>query len=264
MNIDSFYTNGKMHNHKGEDYALHGDDFFIICDGCSSSENSDLVARLQAHIAKSFIPLLKKGMREIKAIEEIADELKFLSNELEIKGMPLATLMIGFVSETEVTVIVAGDGAIFFKDKGQNSQIINIIYESNAPYYPYYYTSEDLKKEYYKNYPNDIKNVEHSESTDKQEKGINFTDRYYVNKLCLFYFTREDLEYLYLFSDGISEFLSPKGKIPIGKAVSSFTNMKNTNGSFIQRRCARQLKNFEKDRVLPMDDFSMAGIYLNK
>lgn len=261
MNIDSFYTDGKMHKHRGEDYAMHGEDFFIICDGCSSAENSDITARLQAHIAKKYINMFKhtEDFSMIAffisiEVERIIDKIDSVSN----KSMPLATLMIGFIHDGKIKVFVYGDGAIVVKNKDMESpDIININYSSNAPYYPFYY-NDSVKsfEDYNTNYPKATKEIISIPRSELSHYRI-------IEEPLIISEEIENLEYLYIFSDGIEEFSNQNNKIDIEDTVRTFTNMKNTNGAFIKRRCIRQLKTYEKYDIHPMDDFSMAGVNFN-
>ena len=258
--IDSFYCNGKLHGHKGEDYSLHGEDYFIICDGCSSANNSDITARLQAHIAKKHLDTFRfsyyKDKDYIFMMKFISIELRENFNSLGIGGMPLATLIIGIIIDNIIRVIVVGDGAVIYKDKGHQEEYINITYSNNAPFYPYYYSDNKLINEYKKYNPNVEKKVSYK-----------YTNVYNSNSdiesLVILDFILSNLEYLYIFSDGIEEFTG-QIKLPIKETIKAFTSMKNTNGTFIQRRCKRQLKIYEKEGIFPIDDFSMAGIYLGE
>jgi len=256
FNIDSFYTHGKMHQHKGQDYALHGDNFFIIGDGCSSSEYSDVAARLQSFITKRYINLLNKNNSYSKIGELIGKDLSNHFTLLGIKSLPLATLIVGIVIDKKIKIIVYGDGVITYKINN-HIYTTTIEYSNNAPYYPYYYTDEKHLKTYKKNYPDANKIVTHiqKENNPSDEKHIVEVNTPYVTELPI-----EDMKYLYVFSDGINEFTKPNLKMETSEVISKFTEMKNTNGIFIQRRCARQLKLFEKEGILPMDDFSMSGI----
>jgi len=259
FNIDSFYVNGKLHGHQGQDYALHGDNYFIICDGCSSSKHSDVAARLQAHIAKKFMDTFAFSAYDIEdnnfLVRFIAIELEEMFHKLFIDDFPLATLMIGFVVNDMLRVIVVGDGAIVYKNKHLDRKIITIEYNNSAPFYPYYYTSEKIKNEYKEKYPKVIKKtiyeIFYEYSTVERIDDIFIED-----------FDIDKLEYLYIFSDGIGELTGQQGKLPIFKAVKKFIDMKNINSTFIQRRCKRQMKLYEKESIFPQDDFSMAGIYL--
>ena len=254
--IDSFYSNGKLHGHKGEDYALHGEDYFIICDGCSSSNYSDVVSRIQAHTALKFLDSFKnsteKGYEIITRL--IGLRVKSICIDLCIESMPLATLMIGIIVKDILKIIIIGDGAITYKDKGHQEEYINITYSNNAPFYPYYYSDNKLINEYKKYNPNVEKKVSYK-----------YTNVYNSNSdiesLVILDFILSNLEYLYIFSDGIEEFTG-QIKLPIKETIKAFTSMKNTNGTFIQRRCKRQLKIYEKEGIFPIDDFSMAGVYL--
>ncbi len=163
-NVDSFYTSGKLHSHSGQDYALHGDNYFILCDGCSSANNSDFTSRLQAHIAKQFI-LEFNEFNEFNEINNyvvlvklISYKLRNICNDLGLNGMPLATLMLGVIKDNKLTVVVFGDGVIAYKIKHCNENIIQINYSNNAPYYPYYHSNEKYLKEYKENNNYAVKN----------------------------------------------------------------------------------------------------------
>lgn len=258
--IDSYYSNGKLHGHRGEDYAIHGDNYFIICDGCSSAKHSDVTARLQAHITKNFIDAFSYKEHNLEdntfMIKFIGMQLEGVFKNLHLKGMPLATLMIGFIIDDIVRVIVVGDGNVVYKNKDNTQEIINISYSSNAPFYPYYYTDEKHLFGYRENYKNNSKSI-------LRVKENEVTMPLVIEQISIFDFGLDVLEYLYIFSDGVEE-LKGQCKLPLEEAVKAFTAMKNTTKGFIQRRAKRQLATYEKKRIFPMDDFSMAGVYVNE
>jgi len=256
MTIDSFYSNGKLHGHKGEDYAIHGEDYFIICDGCSSSKNSDLVARIQAYTAVKYINTLICSENYELIAKCIGNDIKsILSNLMLYDTIPLSTLIIGFKYKDYFTVIVYGDGVLTYKYNNSEQRIITIDYNNNAPFYPYYYSDKHLIDQYKTRYPDVEKEVCDNEF-------ITIANCNGIEKPEAFDFLIEDLEYLFMFSDGIQDFSKRNEKIDLKSAINSFVEMKNTNGAFIQRRCKRQLKEFEKDGIFPNDDFSMAGFHI--
>jgi hypothetical protein len=161
-NCDSHFEKGHSHL-VCQDYALHEKfenfQFVIVSDGCSSSKDVDVGARLLCHVAKDFLihyyktELLEKLHGGINGIAELSSilELSILRKCLELKSSLNmssssfdATLLIAIQYKLEVIVMGRGDGSIIFK-YADKIKYVRAEYESGAPFYlSYKFSSERL------------------------------------------------------------------------------------------------------------------------
>lgn len=256
MNIDSFFSIGNSHN-ICEDYALSQLNceipFFAIADGCSQNEHTDIGSRLLSwsafHVFQSIGKEIKK-LSSFKIGKLIIEKAWVSAQNLNLPITSLnSTLLIGWKDDEHTHVLAFGDGAIFYKLKNQDYDFSIIDYSKNKPFYLTYLLG-DLNK--FKN-EEQIKTVK-SKNIEKE-----------CDNLCVseYSFKNEDLDWLFLTSDGL---LSFEDKTDFSKEVEEsfifdeIVNFKNFNGEFLKRRSKRFLKNLKKDSIENVDDFSIAGI----
>jgi hypothetical protein len=145
MNTDAYYEIGSSHR-VCEDYALAGQyedmAYAIVSDGCSSSENSDVGARLLSHIAKGALICLKgRGLLDNALFPDTFREL-VVGKSIEIKkslGLSTdafdATLLVSIVYNNKVTYLGWGDGYFILVIDNNSIIAYDIKYSSGAPYY---------------------------------------------------------------------------------------------------------------------------------
>ena len=147
MVANSYYEIG--YDHKVcEDYSLSGQKdsllYTVLSDGCSSSENSDVGARLLCHIAKGIILYLNdRGVNIFNAQEyqTIFKEL-LIRKCLEVKqslGTSIdtfdATLLASIIKDGYALNMAWGDGYLVKIKKGMGIETTEIKYTTGAPYY---------------------------------------------------------------------------------------------------------------------------------
>ena len=141
MATDSYFAIGSDHQSAGipcQDYALHGEGFGIVADGCSSSPGRpDIGARLAAlALARAFAAetagarwperALLAGLRKVLASGWVGRE-------------DLLTTVGGFLVDADgLQAWLWGDGVMFaeFADGGTAIRVVTA--EGNAPLYPAY------------------------------------------------------------------------------------------------------------------------------
>lgn len=158
MNTNAYYEIGSSHRNC-EDYALSGiyNDmaYTIVSDGCSSSEHSDVGARLLSHITKGVLIHLKdRGVINTPEYSSIFREL-VLRKSIEVKnslGLPTdafdATLLISTVLDDNIVNIAWGDGYVIYKTKDGKLITYGINFSTGAPYYLSYEMSPSKKQAY--------------------------------------------------------------------------------------------------------------------
>lgn len=245
ISIDSFFKMGKDHK-KCEDYIIHGNDPFpyvILSDGCSSCLHTDVGARILAH-------QLKKNLKNISInfypyIELVLYESRELAKSLFLHEECLnCTLLCIFIQEETVYSFIIGDGAVIFKEKEKEVDFLHHSFSNNTPFYISYFNKELETKKTLKIETNNM--IQH-------ESFNNF----YIKKWPI-----NNLEYILLVSDGLESFNNGFTDIKFIELVKDLTDFKNVNGSFIERKVKRILKNYEKEGFYPSDDISVGGIHL--
>ncbi len=277
INADCHCIIGSLHDNC-EDYALVDvNDMFayaLISDGCSSSKNTDIGARIVVHSARQIIAneigFSFRMDSELKWNDEsrLAQLYDYIGNEIIKKSdlirrsmdLPIecldASLIIAIrLADSNKTIVFAyGDGNIIAKSKDSYS-LISTVYQYNAPKYLSYNTSEFRMNIF-------------SESVKNGN-----TKRYYINhngKLevrdgepvdrSIFIF--EDLDYIAICSDGIDSFVDSQMQAVGSYDISlKFTAFKNYNGEFVKRRLKALERECIKSKTVHNDDISMAVIY---
>lgn len=249
--IDSFMRIGKGHT-ICEDYCIHGTDPFpyvILADGCSSSKNTDVGARILTYMAQKYLINNWPIKSIIYEADTIRKALGLNSNCLD------ATLIIAhqkWVNNEYINIQMYGDGAVIVKYKDDETVLHEISYTKSMPYYLSYqlnrqrdasYRNEDVTKRVY----------------NSCSKGTIMYSPYDGEWMS---FDLKSIKSLSITTDGISSFLSQKkGLMQSNQVAKELPNFKNTNGAFVQRRCKRMIKNLEKEGYYHMDDFSVGGFY---
>jgi len=260
MSVDHYLKIGKGHK-TCEDYILSGlmpCPYVVLADGCSSSKNTDIGARLLCHIAKTA---LEGGDRTSRNgfILDVADIAKSLIDNL---SLPINCLdaTIGIVKKDD-NITFWGDGAIVMIGKSGHVYLYSIEYESGAPFYPSYYVDQFRKNLYIEKF-----------LTPKIIKHYNFFD----NKWSVLSEWKESpllptiIEFnpvlyrcIIISSDGIGSFIDMDGTgLDIKSVIEQLVAFKNINGAFLQRRAAKMIKNIEQQNIFHTDDISFGAIWL--
>jgi hypothetical protein len=275
-NIDSFMTIGNSHE-VCEDYIYSSfgvDPYIILSDGCSSSNNTDVGARVLVHSARNILNrfIYKTGM-PINA-DTMGD---MIANEADetIKKMGLntsaldATLIIAYRLKNKIVINVFGDGNVILKKKDGTTKIYNYQYANNMPYYLSYYVDAGRQNQYCR------------EMFDVDEGGKTMTTnllrlnndpalRDYHEyshedfvKIPTFVLPIEEYAMIGIASDGIESFGNPVSGLRKDHYVvlEELTAFKGTVGEFLKRRCKRAIKNYKKEGIEHYDDVSI-GVML--
>lgn len=282
MNVDSFFTAGRGHP-VCQDYAmakLHGEGSFpipdrwyghrpylIVSDGCSSSPQTDVGARILVHIAEKFIREMydRDSMLSWEAFGVVVITQAQLC--AKIMGLPYncldATLLVGFETtnlyktyskdQFGLTIYIYGDGHVLGvpAKEEEESYYMAVEYDQNAPYYLTYLTDTYRRKLYL-----DQGILRYKNSSNRRQKVVEPPAS--PNMLHLSY---KDYKYIALGSDGLSAFMNSQTgeSYPGAEIMNSFLSFKNTKGEFVKRRVKRAIRDLERDKdIIPGDDVSIA------
>lgn len=283
MNTNAYFEIA-AHYQVCEDYAISGTyqdmAYAIVCDGCSSSENSDVGARLMAHIAKGVIMYLKD--RNLIGSPEFVNHFKELivRKGIEVKnslGLSTdafdATLLVHIAFDSKILSIAWGDGYIMYKTKDSKHLVYDISFSTGAPYYLSYEMSTSKKQNYMDEYGEGtitIKNM-----TLSAEGAVEW-ERSITNPIIAESLYKEAYASMISFatvaSDGLGTYQdNPKGIKEDGtekrkyKAIEIIPQMmayKTIAGEFVIRRMNRMKTDMAKANIIHFDDISCASIAL--
>ena len=258
-----------------EDYAIsgitpYGTPYAVVCDGCSSSPDTDFGARILARAAVRHIQQLPST--EVFAYSVISE----METMLRAVDMPLhsgdATLLVAAVINEKLYVNCFGDGALaFVYDDGYLA--IDYEYPSGAPFYLNYRNDKRRMAQYMENYGTEV--VSRHVSTVCEDKWLvteagqgifNSGVQRYAPDVGL-----HGLKGVVLMSDGIKTFSDPdqgntyttRSVVDWREIIDEVLSFKTFKGDFVLRRCSRMMKNYNKVGRSNSDDVSVAAIFLD-
>lgn len=282
MNSDSHYEIGSSHK-VCQDYAIHGNHnsahYVIISDGCSSSKDVDIGARILCHTTKTAIEetmdmACSNGDWHQLVIEPLTEFIKeyvlrksretITNLNLHIESLD-ATLILAIKDNDKTYLICWGDGGYILTKKNGVIEYSTIDYESGAPYYLSYELNSGRAEEYKRIFGNKNKVL-----TSWTEQGIT------QNKIPLLDpFIREidnsDYSSISIVSDGIMSYqyepnnlenINQKtlGKYSLDSIVSRLVSYKNIQGEFVLRRMNKIKSEIKKERIEHYDDMACGTI----
>lgn len=242
MNADSTFLIGATHA-VCQDYAVTGDAYAILADGCSTSPDTDIGARL---LVKATEQMLRTEV-DASALHENAALLALSwADALYLPPQAVdATLLTAYICEDELVVTCSGDGVIIGKRNDGNLEVNAITYPSGYPFYPAYLHQPDRLDAFLSiNVP--VKQTQH------------------------FRFKTCEYKFVALVSDGIHSFLTTQqtatGRcvepVSMAKVLDELVSFKSLHGAFVARRVKRFMKDCHARGWQHADDLSIAAIHL--
>lgn len=258
---DSLFLIGDSHK-VCQDYTITGNtgdgvDYLIVCDGCSSSKDSDLGARILALMAKRnfrhLTGLERQDRKYFNFGNAVINAARQTALELQIDFSSLdATLIVAMKENDNVTVYVYGDGNIIVADKNGKLDITNISFESGAPFYLNYWNSQYRLVAYKSEFPGQV-----------IVKGNNYLAREAFDCPVIYSFDCSTISMIAISTDGIESFESKPGANAIldqNIVQSGLFTFKNTNGEYLKRRVERHVLDLHKANIIHHDDLGIASM----
>jgi hypothetical protein len=281
INIDTFSCIGS--NHKGtpcEDYVYAVDKHIALSDGCSSSPNTDIGARLIVNACLSNTSLLADLSTYTVDLPNNSTVNTFMFNNVKECAKSLtvypvtaldATLLSLQYIDTDpnnhfIAANVYGDGIIFSKSKSGDIVFYHIENTANMPFYMSYHISKKRLQQYLSETANDKTTVTRYSKQDNGEwESVVISDASAGTPVSIMYSSDElqDLEFIGVASDGLESFVSGNNKMQLSDVIKDVLSIKNTNGNFIRRRLLKMIKNYSKDGFTNYDDVSVGCMYLS-
>jgi hypothetical protein len=281
MNTNAYYEIGSSHRNC-EDYALSGiySDmaYAIVSDGCSSSEHSDVGARLLSHITKGVLIHLKdRGVINTPEYSSIFREL-VLRKSIEVKnslGLPTdafdATLLISTVLDDKIVNIAWGDGYVIYKTKDGKLITYGINFSTGAPYYLSYEMSPSKKQAYLDEYGSG--NITTTNTIINSEGVVEFEHKV-LNSTCMMQSLYKEADapsmgFVTVSSDGLGTYQDDPKNVEEKKSykdsdiIPLVMAYKNITGEFVTRRMQRLKYDLEKKLIVHLDDVSCSSIAIS-
>lgn len=260
MSIDTFIEIGDSH-HVCEDYIISGNNpvpYIILSDGCSTSNNTEMGARILCHLAKQYLKYNTDNLHEIDywklGLWVIHNAEQTARNLGLSKSCLTATLIVAYQLENQIRVMIYGDGSVI--THGSSITVINIEYEKNAPYYLVYSVDQFRDGLYDEVSPQKFVNTIFSDGSTTRRKLA-------YDQPLDFKFHCDIFPKILITSDGIDTFTDGTNVKSAMDIMPMFVDFKTTKGEFLKRRLNRQMTNFVKDGITHFDDLSV-GAFLNK
>ena len=272
ITTDTFIEIGSQHK-ICEDYIISGDNYIILSDGCSRSENSDMGARILCYMAQQYMKHhqmypTRPDFQE-KLGSWIIHNAEVTARHLGLKTSCLdATLMIAYVIDDYIRIHMFGDGYVILKLKESPLlyEIFWVEYEKNMPYYLRYLIDEHGQRVYHnEKISKSLVNTSVFRRGDVSERGV--LDQYAYDHPDYFCYHQDSFESITICSDGLGSFLDPMGPpnsnklIGVQHLIDGMLQFKVTKGDFLKRRMNRYSKELKKENIQHYDDLSV-GTFL--
>lgn len=257
LHYDHYYTMGKTHV-ICEDFAIQADKpipFIVLSDGCSSSSQTHIGARILTLTTKYIIentadwPLnyTHFGQQLIDKAWNVARTMRLSSSVLD------ATVMLAFLYQDNILVYIYGDGCLFFKDHQNNLSTIEVVFTHNAPYYLTYWYDEERQKEYAKYDPTPLILID---SLQGQSQPKSF------NEELAFCFPLEKFKVVAIASDGATYCVDTRHhrKLPLDEIATQLLNFPNLTNDFVKLHLQNTLAQYAQRGIYPADDLSI-GVF---
>ena len=240
MNSDAIIDIGSTHA-VCQDYAIAKRDYVILSDGCSSSPDTDIGARLLVRALDQQL-----SADATKQIAELhADAARTALGWADMLALPPqsvdATLLSAHVTDDELIIASSGDGVIILESQSGALDVRPISSPSGYPFYPSYLHQPDRLSEM----------VSHQRCTET----------------IVFKLNAAAYKYAAIASDGLTSFFhtneTANGKrvepVRLADVLAELWSFKNSHGAFV----ARRLKRFKKDTHWQhADDLALAVLHL--
>lgn len=264
IHADSHFTIGSTHITAGkccQDYAMTGVDgdsaIAVVSDGCSTGGRTDVGARI---VALTTIQAAKRSPLDVTSHRNECLLQAQFTLCLDNSDL-LATSLYAVVTPDGAFYCLHGDGVVAIKHRSGRLHLKRFDWLDNTPFYPAYAGVD--RERFVEVHGGDLAGhrltgVDVIMSPGQVPHTWNSTHALWVgmNPSAQRIFNFEDIEFLAVFSDGVTQIENVDWK----DAVVELMSFKNTAGEFVKRRTMAALRKFREVGKGPVDDFSMAAI----
>jgi len=258
IQTDTFLKIGKTHQ-ECEDYIISGDypcKYLILSDGCSSSKQTEMGARILCHLAKQYLQYRQDDYRFPSLDYDEMGNWIIHNAELTVRQLGLtrncldATLIVAFEHDRRIRIYMYGDGAVIVKNANGTIALMEVEFTQNAPFYLSYRINPEAMDLFHR-----MKQDLIIKSTFENIVENSYAYDYHTQ----FTYDLDTFPRVLICSDGISSFIKgtePEQTIEIAKEFLAYKSMK---GEFLKRRMKRAIKVYEANNIHHHDDLSVGA-----
>lgn len=284
LSADSLYLQGSTHP-VCQDYTktgIHDSNAFaygVLADGCSSSHDTDIGARLLVLATAQRFQNLQRLCYE--DLTEILRKTKRLIECLPVATSCLDTTLLTLsvdLEKKEAQFHITGDGMLLARKRG--TPVYDVLRKHFPKNVPWYLSYQLNVERFYALLAAGLQ-IDYSEGCLDMEKKtwkMLFHDTLEItldtfNALETFpfhvtheeTFSTENHDLFLMVSDGLESFVDEeKHLVPWEEVLYTLLDFKNFNGDFVKRRLGRAVKEFQKKHWVHEDDLSIAAIYVGE
>ena len=274
MNSDCAFTIGRTHR-VCQDYAVAGTGaegnsaFVLLADGCSSSPDSDIGARLLVKVAQGLLPGPCAAHSEWDTYHDAAiHRAARAARGLDLRRDCLdATLLTITAAGGAFTACCYGDGVVALGRQDGRIEVHAVSYTASYPGYPSY-RLDAARHSQWEAQPGNEKQVTRwiLGADGAADETTHLSRRPYE----LWTGTAEEYRFAAVLSDGIQSFTetcetdtsrSPR-PVPPAEILPLLLAFKGSRGQFVQRRVTAFFKDCAVRRCRHGDDFSLGVVWL--
>jgi len=270
MNADSAFHIGSAHA-VCQDYAVadlceRGRPYVILSDGCSSSPDTDVGARLLVKAAERL--LRESGGPPARGLAEMhAESARLALSWAGLLGLRPqavdATLLTAHLDGEELVVGCTGDGVVCLQTAEGALDVYAVSYPSGFPVYPDY-AHQPARLRALADAGLERKEVARLRAASAEERlwTVGVSDGGAMTEVLSV--KAADYRFAALFSDGVQSF-QHSGRaesVPLETVLPELVSFKNTRGAFVGRRMKMFLKDCSRKGWRHADDLSLAALHL--
>ena len=264
---DGYFAIGKTHT-VCEDYVRWGHTasgraYVIVADGCSSSDDTDIGARLLVRAADMHLAAWVDPSDFRVNFKEIALVAKVFAKTMNMNPECLdATLLIAVETETQIAVYKMGDGVVAVRQRNGDSQYVSHEFKTGAPYYANYLTNE-RRHQQFRDMPNNDVVVTYGINGTETQTTQSMHD-YAMSLDVPLLFDKSEVDLVVLTTDGSGSFRKGLDPVPLTEIVNQVLAVKASAGEFMVRR----VKKFLGSHCVTQgwhhdDDFGVGAIFVD-
>lgn len=278
MNSDCAFALGKTHR-VCQDYAIagtrhqgmaDGGAFVLLADGCSSSPDSDIGARLLVKAAQCGWPGPSAAPAEWDAYHDAAiHRAACAAQVLDLRPDCLdATLLTITAAGEAFAACCYGDGVVALGRRDGRLEVHAVSYAASCPNYPSYRLDSGRRSQW-EAQPGNEKRVTRWMLT--ADGGITEETTCPSRRDCeLWTGTADEYRFAAVLSDGIQSFTETgetdtsrtPHPVPLSEVLPPLLAFKGSRGQFVQRRVTAFFKGCGARRRQHADDFSLGVVWL--
>lgn len=260
---DGFFAIGSTHG-VCQDYVRTGTTpdgraYAIVSDGCSSSKDTDIGARLLVRAAENFI----RNNIPISIPAIIAQARAYAATMSLMPTCLDATLLLAYEQGEFIELYLVGDGVVAARPRnGGEPFIFQMEYPGGAPFYPNYFM-DPPRLQAFLEMPDNL--------LVTKPENLNLPGVFCIHQpherdtvLCLT-LAKAEFDLVVLSTDGITSFRnSDMTPIPVTDLVTQLLAVKIPTGAFLTRRCKRFLGTYAGRCQTHFDDFSAGALFIDE